>query len=73
LWKVFVALERSKSFPSGQEKAQVFAVIMPNHEGISDDRWQEYQTSLFEVEKKTGYRFFRNSPVIERIAKAAGR
>ena len=72
-WKVFVALERSKSFPSGQEKAQVFAVIMPNHEGISDDRWQEYQIYVSEIGKKTGYRFFKNAPVIESIAKTAGR
>jgi endonuclease G, mitochondrial len=74
-WKVIVALERGKSFPDGQEKAQVFAVIMPNNdEDIEqDDRWQEYQTNVPEIEKKTGYRFFRNAPVIESIAKAAGR
>jgi endonuclease G, mitochondrial len=74
-WKVIVALERGKSFPDGQEKAQVFAVIMPNNdEDIEqDDRWQEYQTNAPEIEKKTGYRFFRNAPVIESIAKSAGR
>jgi endonuclease G len=72
-WKIIVALERGKSFPEGQEKAQVFTLIMPNHEGITGDRWQEYQASVSEVEKKTGYRFFRNSPVIESLAKAAGR
>jgi endonuclease G, mitochondrial len=74
-WKVIVALERGKSFPDGQEKAQVFAVIMPNDdEDIEqDDRWQEYQTNVPEIEKKTGHRFFRNAPVIESIAKSAGR
>jgi endonuclease G len=72
-WKVIVALERGKSFPEGQEKAQVFAVIMPNREGIRDDRWQQYQTSVEEIEQKTGYRFFRNSLIIESIAKKAGR
>jgi len=56
-----------------QEEAQVFAILMPNHEGISDDRWQEYQTSASEIEKKTGYRFFKNAPTIESIAKTAGR
>ncbi len=63
-WKVIVALERGKSFPDGQEKAQVFAVIMPNREGIRDDRWQQYQTSVAEIERKTGYRFFKNSPMM---------
>jgi DNA/RNA endonuclease G (NUC1) len=65
--------ERGKSFPEGQEKAQVFAVIMPNREGTRDDRWQQYQTSVAEIEQKTGYRFFRNSLIIESIAKKAGR
>ena len=74
-WKVIVALERGKSWPDGQEKGQVFAVIMPNNdEDIEqDDRWQEYQANVPEIEKKTGYRFFRNAPIIESIAKTAGR
>jgi DNA/RNA endonuclease G (NUC1) len=46
---------------------------MPNQEGITGDRWQEYQTSVSEIQKKTGCRFFRYSPVIESIAKEAGR
>jgi endonuclease G, mitochondrial len=68
-WKIIVALERGKSFLSGQEKAQVFAILMPNREGISDDRWQECQTSVSEIQMKTGYRFFKNAPTIEGIAK----
>ena len=71
-WKVIVALERGKSFHDWQEKAQVYAVIMPNNEDISG-RWQEYQTSVSEIQKKTGYHFFKSAPVIESIAKAAGR
>jgi DNA/RNA endonuclease G (NUC1) len=48
---------------------------MPNNdENIEqDDRWQEYQTSVPEIEKKTGYRFFKSAPTIESIAKTAGR
>lgn len=72
-WKVIVALERGKNFPEGQEKAQVFALLVPNHEGIKNDRWQQYQTSEAEIEQVTGYRFFKNSPIIESIAKKAGR
>ena len=71
-WKVIVTLERGKSFPEGQEKAQVFAVIMPNNDDLSA-RWQEYQTSVSEIEKKTSYSFFKHSPIIESIAKKAGR
>jgi endonuclease G len=73
-WKVIVALERGKSFPDGQEKAQVFAVTMPNNDEIEqDDRWQDYQTNVPEIERKTGYRFFKDAPKIESIAKSTGR
>jgi endonuclease G len=72
-WKVIVALERGKSYPEGQEKAQVFAIILPNHDGIMHDRWQDHQVSVSEIEKKTGYHFFKNAPVIASIAKNAGR
>jgi endonuclease G len=72
-WKIIVALERGKSWPEGQEKAQAFALLLPNHEGIMKDRWQDHQTSVSEIEKKTGYHFFSSTPVIAGIAKAAGR
>jgi DNA/RNA endonuclease G (NUC1) len=72
-WKVIVALERGKSYPEGQEKAQVFAILMPNHDGIMHDRWQDHQVSVSEIEKKTGYHFFKNAPVIASVAKNAGR
>ena len=72
-WKIIVAMERGRSYPEGQEKAQVFALILPNHEGIMHDRWQDHQTSVAEIEKKTGYHFFKNAPIIQSIAKSAGR
>jgi len=72
-WKIIVAIERGKAYPEGQEKAQVFALILPNHEGIMHDRWQDHRTSVSEIEKKTGYHFFPNAPVIASIAKSAGR
>ncbi|HWQ36032.1 MAG TPA: DNA/RNA non-specific endonuclease [Blastocatellia bacterium] len=70
-WKIIVALERGKSFPEGQEKAQVFAALLPNRDGIKDDRWQQYQTSVAEIERRTGYHFFTSSPVIDQIARTA--
>ena len=67
-WKIIVALERGKSWPDGQQQAQVFAILMPNHEGIRNDRWQQFQTNVSEIEKKTGYQFFKDAPVIGNIA-----
>jgi hypothetical protein len=47
---------------------------MKRKKGVLFDRdKQEYQTSVSAIEKKTGYRFFRQAPKIESIAKAAGR
>lgn len=68
-WKVVVALEQDRSFPEGQEKAQVFAVMIPNSGGIKEDRWQQYQTTVAKIEQQTGYRFFKGSPIIENIAR----
>jgi endonuclease G len=72
-WKVIVALAPGKSFPDGQEQAEIVAILMPNHDGIKEDRWQQYQTTVSEIERKTGYRFFKNAPLIESVAKKAGR
>lgn len=68
-WKAIVALERGKHFPEGVEGAQVFAILIPNQEGIKDNRWQDYQTTIAEIERRTGYRLFRNSPIIADLAK----
>jgi endonuclease G len=38
MWKIIVALERGKAYPEGQEKAQVFALTLPNRDGIMHDR-----------------------------------
>jgi endonuclease G len=75
-WKVIVALAPGKSFPDGEEKAEVFAILTPNaldKKDIQDDKWQDYQVKVSDIEKKTGYHFFKNSPVIEGIAKTGGR
>jgi endonuclease G len=67
MWKVIVALESGKRFPDGQQQAQIFAILMPNHDGIKQDRWQQYQVGVAEIERRTGYNFF-NSPTIKAIA-----
>ncbi|HKX32185.1 MAG TPA: DNA/RNA non-specific endonuclease, partial [Blastocatellia bacterium] len=71
-WKVIIALEKGKSFPDGQEQAQVFAILMPNHDGIKQDRWQQYLVRAAEIERQTGYNLF-NSPTIKAIADRTGR
>jgi hypothetical protein len=41
-----------------------------NHDDLND-RWQGYQTSVSEIEKKTGYLLFKNAPIVESVARKA--
>ncbi|HZS07403.1 MAG TPA: DNA/RNA non-specific endonuclease [Blastocatellia bacterium] len=63
-WKIIVALEPGRSYPDGQEKAMVFAVALPNENGIRERRWQDFQTTAPEIERLTGCRFFSLAPII---------
>ena len=62
-WKVILVLDTPNSGVAGVNKStRTIAVIMPNKQGIKNDPWQQYQTSVQEVEKLTGYKFFANVP-----------
>ncbi len=77
-WKVILIL------PLGDDdlgritqRTRVIAVEMPNEAGIADERWQQYLTTVDEIEAKTGFDFLTNlSQEIERTLeskKDAGR
>jgi endonuclease G, mitochondrial len=62
-WKVILVLDTPNSGVAGVNKnTRTIAVIMPNKQGIKNDPWQQYQTSVQEVEKLTGYKFFTSVP-----------
>jgi endonuclease G, mitochondrial len=62
-WKVILVLDTPNSGVAGVSKnTRTIAVIMPNKQGIKNDPWQQYQTSVQEVEKLTGYKFFTSVP-----------
>ncbi len=62
-WKVILVLDTPNSGVAGVTKnTRTIAVIMPNKQGIKSDPWQQYQTSVQEVEKLTGYKFFTSVP-----------
>ena len=42
--------------------ARVIAVVMPNDEAAVGPDWAPYRTSVAEVERLTGYRFFTRLP-----------
>ena len=55
LWKVIVVLDQSGAGIDGVSRnSQVIVIDMPNRDGISG-RWQDYQTSIDQIEVATGY------------------
>ncbi len=62
-WKVVLVLPAGVTHPRKvtAEDARVFAVIMPNTQGLSHD-WREYAVPVSEIEKLTGFTFFGHLP-----------
>jgi endonuclease G, mitochondrial len=62
-WKVILVLDKPNAGVAGVDKnTRTIAVIIPNKQGIKSDPWQQYRTSVKDVEKLTGYKFFTNVP-----------
>ncbi len=62
-WKVILVLDKPNSGVNGVDRnTRTIAVIIPNKQGVKSDSWQQYRTSVNEVENLTGYKFFTNVP-----------
>jgi endonuclease G, mitochondrial len=62
-WKVILVLDKPNAGVVGVDKnTRTIAVIIPNKQGVRFDPWQQYRTSVNEVEKLTGYQFFTSVP-----------
>jgi endonuclease G, mitochondrial len=62
-WKVILVLNQPGTKVDTIDKStRSIAVIVPNKQGIKYDRWEQYITSVAEVEKLTGYKFYNNIP-----------
>ena len=57
-WKIIVVLPAGGSLSDINENTRVIAVDMPDIDGIRDDNWRKYRTSVRTIEQKTGYIFF---------------
>ncbi len=56
VWKVVVVLsEGDDDLQRIDEQTLVIAVDMPNRQGIRDTGWQEYLTTVDQIEQQTGY------------------
>jgi endonuclease G len=70
-FKIVVVLDRGQDAASVTAATRVIAVIMPNAEGIRDEPWWRYRTSVAEIERRTGLRFFGALPEDVRAALVA--
>lgn len=61
-WKVIVLVRRGRGIKSVDAHTRVIAVDMPNREGIANDRWEKYRTTVRAIEVKTGYDLLSNLP-----------
>jgi endonuclease G len=61
-WKIIVVLPSGSGLADINKNTRIIAVDMPNIDGIRDDNWRKYRTSVRAIEQKTGYVFFDKLP-----------
>ena len=63
VWKVVLVLEKGeRDLFRVHENTRIIAVDMPNKQGIRSKDWQEYRTTVDEIEEKTGLDLLSNLP-----------
>jgi endonuclease G, mitochondrial len=68
VWKIVLVLNAPESpapataISTINEKTPVIAVVMPNQQGIKEQTWTPYRTSIDAIETMTGYDFLTNVP-----------
>jgi len=70
-FKIIVILEKGQGVRDVQASTPVTTVIMPNETGIISEGWEQYRTSIDEIEKRTGYEFLSAVPEsVQRVIEA---
>ena len=59
-FKIIVVLNRDESLQSITDTTKIIAVVMPNKNGIRNEPWRNYLTTVRRVEQSTGYDFLSN-------------
>lgn len=59
-FKIIVILNYGESLGSVTDTTHTIAVVMPNINGIRNDEWQKYSTTIRRIEQSTGYDFLSN-------------
>ncbi len=62
-WKIVVINNQPSLGLTGvTQNTRVIAVLIPNRQGIKEDNWQTFRTTIRELEQRTGYDFLSNVP-----------
>lgn len=61
-WKVIVILRQGETVRAIDASTRVIAVNMPNADGIENDEWEKYQTTVREIEQRTGLDLLSSLP-----------
>jgi endonuclease G len=61
-FKIVVALDKGKGLKDININTPVYAVCMPNIQGIRRDKWEKYRTTIRRIENSTGYDFLNYVP-----------
>jgi endonuclease G, mitochondrial len=71
-WKVVLVLPKGENdVTRAAASTRTIAVVMPNIQGIRNDDWHNYLTTIDAVETLTGYDFFENvSDIVENAIEA---
>lgn len=63
LWKIVVVNERQGQGLAGiTANSRVIAVLMPNTQGVKEEDWRTFRTTIRSLEALTGYRFLSKVP-----------
>lgn len=57
-WKIAIIMPRGRAADLVDKSTRIIAVDMPNIDGIENENWRKYQTSIREIERLTGLNFF---------------
>ena len=61
-WKVAMLLPRGRTGEQIDQRTRIIAVDMPNIDGIEDESWEKYRTTMGEIEQKTGLDLLSHHP-----------
>ena len=61
-WKVIAVVPRGAATAALPVPTRVIAIQMPNDQAVEHHHWDEYRVSVQQLEKLTGYDFFRALP-----------